>query len=171
MSRLLLALMFLASWVCVTEVVSAKEEIAATPVQKTHARGQVVTLELIDAHREYQAAKLRMHEYRFVALPQQRRLLEQEAKSTEAEVALLKRRLRDYEPFLRVGDYSPVRTAAESHRLALLSAGQRLQQIKAEQRALMRLRRQQGQLYQLDVLRAATRMTLAKGALAQSMGK
>ena len=47
-------------------------------------------------------------------LPQHRQLLNQQVKATEAEIAMLKRRLRDYEPFLRVGDYSPARTAAAS---------------------------------------------------------
>ncbi len=155
MQRLSLLLMLLAGWVCAGEAVNAEE---------TSAVGQLASLDLIDAHREYQAAKLRMLEYRFVTLPQQRRLLDQQAKLAEAEIAMLRGRIRDYQPFLRVGEYSPVRTAAENHQLALLAAEQQLRQTKDDRRALSRLRRQQGQLYQLDVLRAATRLALAQRA-------
>lgn len=131
------------------------------------AAGPAVSLELIDAHRAYQAAKLRMHQYRFVSLPQQRQRLDQQSKLAEAEITVLERRLRDYQPFLRVGDYSPVRTAAENHQLALLATEQRLRQIKDSRIALLRLSRQQSQLYQLDVLRAATRRKLANQVLVQ----
>lgn len=171
MRHLMFSLMLFSGFVFAGEAVQAEEKLAKAPVQNVVSVGQVVTLDLIDAHREYQAAKLRMHEYRFVTLPQQRLLLDQQIKLTSAEIAVLNRRLRDYQPFLRVGDYSPVRTAAESHGLALIVAGQRLQQIKDGQRALLRLSRQQGQLYRLDVLRASTRMSLAKGALVQSLEK
>ncbi len=162
--RPLLLMSCLLSIVCTLFTVEA---YAAEP----GVTGQIVSLELIDAHREYQAAKLQLREYRFVAIPQRRRQLDQQSKYAAAEIAVLRRRLRDYQPFLRVGDYSPVRTAAESNRLALLETEQRLQQIKDEKLALLRRSRQQSQLYQLDLLRAATRMALAKQALIQSLDK
>ena len=106
----------------------------------------MLTVELIQAHLEYQQAKLRRHEYRFVSLPRQRRQLDNQIRLAEAEIAVLKRRLRDYRPFLRVGEYSPVRTAAESHQLSLIAAEQRLEQLKNDRIGLDRLTRQRNEL-------------------------
>jgi len=139
----------------------AEEAIVGVPVAKA-ASTQIVTLELIQAHQEYQLAKLRMHEYRFVTLPRQRRNFDDQIKFAKAEIAMLQRRLRDFRPFLLVGEYSPVRTAAEEHGLALLDAKQQLGRVKDQQAGLLRLTRQRNQLYQLDVLQAATRLALAR---------
>lgn len=146
----------------------AEETVVGVPTVQaavSPALSQIVTLELIQAHQEYQLAKLRMHEYRFVTLPQQRRNLEDQIKFAKAEIAVLNRRLRDYRPFLRVGEFSPVRTFAEDRRLALVDVEQRLGRLKNERIGLLRLTRQQNQLYQLDVLRAATRLALARRAV------
>ncbi|NOZ38962.1 MAG: hypothetical protein GXP24_01890 [Planctomycetes bacterium] len=143
----------------------AEETIVGVPTVQAavpSVRSQIVTIELIQAHQEYQLAKLRMHEYRFVTLPQQRRNLDDQIKFAEAEIAVLSRRLRDYRPFLRVGEYSPVRTAAQEHRLALVDVEQQLGRLKNERIGLLRLTRQHSQLYQLDVLRAATRLAMAR---------
>jgi len=139
----------------------AEETVVGVPVVQTIPT-QIVTLELIQAHQEYQLAKLRRQEYRFVTLPRQRRNLDNQIRFAKAEIVVMQRRLRDFRPFLRVGDYSAVRTAAEEHRLGLLVAEQRLQQLKGERLGLMRLTRQQNQLYQLEVLHAATRLALAR---------
>ncbi|NOY30427.1 MAG: hypothetical protein GXP28_09725 [Planctomycetes bacterium] len=151
----------------------AEEPVVGEPVAQaavSSARSQIVTVELIQAHHEYQLAKLRMHEYRFVTLPRQRRNLAEQTKFTEAEIAVLNRRLRDYRPFLRVGEYSPVRTAAQEHRLALMDAEQQLGRLKDERLGLLRLTRQYNQLYQLDVLQAATRLALARRAVEVQSG-
>ena len=145
---------------------SGEETVTGIPVRPPVA-GQIVSLQLIDAHREYQLAKLALHEYRFVTLPEQRRQLDDEIDLTRTELAVLDRRLRDYRPFLEVGDYSPVRTAAESHHLALVAAGQRLRHLQEQRIARLRLTRQQIQLYQLDIMRAAARMALARAELDQ----
>jgi len=146
----------------------AEEPAVGEPIAQvavSPALSQIVTVELIQAHREYQLAKLRMHEYRFVTLPRQRRNLAEQIKFTEAEIAVLHRRLRDYRPFLRVGEFSPVRTAVQEHRLALVDAEQQLGRLKDERLGLLRLTRQHSQLYQLDVLQAATRLALARRAV------
>jgi len=148
----------------VGDFLRAEETVVGVPVARV-APTQVLTVELIQAHQEYQLAKLRRHEYRFVTLPRHRRQLDDQVRLAEAEIAVLQRRLRDYRPFLRVGHYSPVRTFAESHSLALISAEQRLQQLKDERLGLFRLTRQHNQLYQLDVLQAATRLALARQAV------
>ena len=171
MRRLFFSLLVLGVIPSASYSVQAEETITSPQAEEAIPSGQIVTLELIDAHREYQAARMRLQEYRFVKLPQQRLLLDQHAKLTKTEIVMLKRRLHDYEPFLSVGEYSPVRTAAESHRLALLAAEQRLRQIEDGQRALLRLNRQQSQLYRLDVLRAATRIALERGEIARSLEK
>ena len=162
--RNFLAIAFLVTVALAGRSLQAEETIVGVPVARA-ASGQVLTVELIQAHQEYQLAKLRRHEYRFVTLPWQRRELDNQIKFSEAEIAVLHRRLRDYRPFLLVGDYSPVRTVAESDHLALIAARQRLGQLKNERVGLLRLTRQHNQLYQLDVLQAATRLALARRAV------
>lgn len=125
----------------------------------------VLTSELVAAHRAVELATLRWQQYRFATLPQQRRQLDAAVRSSEAEIQILQRRLRDYRPFLQTGRYSPVRTAAESHRLALLASEQKLAQLKEQRIALMRYTRQNAQLYQLDILQAATRLAAIQRAL------
>ena len=163
--RYLLAIGLTAASLLFTGLSTNAEEAVVGVETPSVPQGQVVTVDLIAAHREYQLAKLRMHEYRFVTLPRQRRFLDDQMEATRAEIALLHRRLRDYRPFLQVGQYSPVRTAAESHHLALIAAKQRLRQLEDERIAQLRLGRQQKEIYRLEVLQAAVRMALARKAV------
>lgn len=119
------------------------------------AKPIVLTPELIAAHRNYQQAQLKWRNYRFYKLPQQRKVLDQQVRLAEAEIRVLKRRVRDYRPFLQVGEFSPVRTAAENDRLALLETEQQLKLLRDQRIHLMRAGRQHGELYQLEVLRTA----------------
>ncbi len=121
-------------------------------------RRQVIAPELVEAYYALQSARLKVHEYQFVTLPAARRALDQEQRLAQAEIQILKSRLRDYRPFLRVGEYSPVRTAAQSHRLSLLAAEGRSRQLLDERIALMRSRRQQSRLYNLEALYAAAQL-------------
>jgi len=164
MMRNLIAVAFLASVAWAGHSLQAEETVVGVPAAQA-APEQVLTVELIQAHQEYRLAKLRRHEYRFVTLPQLRRELDNQIKYTEAEIAVLHRRLRDYRSFLQVGRFSPVDTAAENHQLALIAAEQRLGQLKNERVGLFRLTRQYNQLYQLDVLQAATRLAVARRAV------
>jgi len=123
-------------------------EIVAQPILVTH--------ELAEAYRGYQLAQLRWQQYRFVDLPRQRQQLDGQVRLLEAEIQVLRRRARDYRPFLQVGRYSPVRTAAENDRLSLLATEQALRFARDEQTNLMRYSRQTAQWFQLEVLRAAT---------------
>ena len=118
----------------------------------------VVTPELVEAHHAYQLAQLRLQQYRFVELPRQRQLLDGQVQLSESGIRVLRRRLRDYRPFLQVGRYSPVRTAAENDRLALEAAELELKLLRTERINLMRFSRQQSQLRQLEVLRTAIRV-------------
>ena len=129
-------------------------EVIATPI----AAQLVITPELIEAHHAHQLALLRWQQYRFVELPRQRQLLDGQARMLDSHISVLRRRQRDYRPFLRVGDYSPVRTAAENNGLALQSTELQRKLLKDEQINLMRYSRQNGQLYQLDVKRTAARV-------------
>ncbi len=140
--------------------VMATEEAAKTEdvVGAVVAAPIVITPELVKAHHAYQLARLRWQQYRFVELPRQRQLLDNEVRLNESEIHVLRRRLRDYRPFLQVGRYSPVRTAAENDRLALQATEQQLRLLKNERINLMRYSRQNGELYQLDVLRTAQRV-------------
>ncbi len=141
----------------ITSDLRAQEEAAVQPI---------VTPELVEAHHALLSARMQAQRYQFVTLPHERRSLDEQIKFASAEIKVLKRRLRDYRPFLRVGEYSPVRTAAESHRLALLAAEQRLRVLKDERIALMRLSRQQHQLNNLEVLHAAARLAALRNATA-----
>ena len=121
-------------------------------------RRQVIAPELVEAYYALQSARLQVHEYQFVTLPATRRALDQEQRLAQAEIQILSGRLRDYRPFLRVGQYSPVRTAAESHQLSLLAAEGRLQQLQDERIVLMRSSRKQYTLLNLEVLHAVARL-------------
>lgn len=125
----------------------------------------VITPELIEAQYALQLAQAKVRDYQFVELPAMRRELDNQVELAETEIAILSGRLRDYRPFLRVGEYSPVRTAAESHYLALRAAEQRLEQLKDARIALVRNTRQQFTLYNLEVLHAATRVAMLKQEL------
>ncbi len=133
---------------------STAEEVQAAPLPAPI----VLTPELIEAHHAYQLAQLRWQKYRFHQLPLQRQSLDQQVRDSEAAIRVLKRRLRDYRPFLQVGRYSPVRTAAENDELALQTLEQELSLLRTERINLMRFSRQNSQLYQLDVLRTAARV-------------
>jgi hypothetical protein len=86
---------------------------------------------------------------------------------TRLELAVLNRRLVDYRPFLRVGDYSPVRTAAENDFLTRHLTAQRHKQLQEADLALMRYSGEADELYQYDVLRAAVRVYAARAAQGQ----
>jgi len=118
----------------------------------------VITPELVEAHHAYQLAQLRLQQYRFVELPRERRLLDDQVRLAESEIRVLKSRVRDHRPFLQVGQYSPVRILAENDRLALQATQQLLRQVKDERINLMRYSHQNSQLYQLDVLRTVARV-------------
>ena len=134
------------------------EEFAEQVAGEAVANPVVITPELVEAHHAYQLAQLRWQQYRFVELPRQRQLLDAQVRLGESEAKVVKRRLRDYRPFLQVGRYSPVRPAAENDSLALQAAEQQLKLLKNERINLMRYSRQNAQLYQLDVLRTAARV-------------
>ena len=137
--------------VCAQE---ATEEVAGKPLPAPI----VITPELVEAHQAYQLAQLRWQQYRFVHLPRQRQLLDDRLHFGEAELQVLKRRQRDYRPFLQVGRYSPVETAAEDNALALLVAEQDVRKLRLDRINLMRYSRHEARQYQLDVLRTAARV-------------
>jgi hypothetical protein len=86
---------------------------------------------------------------------------------TGLEIAVLNRRLRDYGPVLRLGEYSPVRTAAENDLVTRNLAVQQLRQLQDEDIVLMRFSGETDELYQYDVLRAALRVRMAQSVLGQ----
>jgi len=140
--------------VCLLLLLSSASAVSAEEVVK----GQpVITPELVAAQQDLISARRQARDYQFVTLPAARRAIEEQKRLTTLEIQILRGRLRDYRPFLRVGEYSPVRTAAESHLLSLVAAEGRLRQIRDDQIALMRSSRQQLRLYNLEVLQAATR--------------
>ena len=143
-------LLSLCSWA------SAQEVVIGEPVHEP-ARLTVST-ELVDAHYAYEQAKLRLRQYRQVTLPQQRRTLDEQIRLGDREIQVLRRRLRDYRPFLEVDEFSPVRTAADSHRLTLLAAESRVRQLRDARLNQMRYTRQNYQLLKLEVLRAAVHL-------------
>lgn len=137
------------------------ETVSAQETQYT-----VLTPELVDAYREYALARQQLIRYRQVILPMKQQVLANASQQTKLELAVLNRRLADYQPFLAVGDYSPVRTAAENDLLTRNATAQRLRQIQEEEIALMRFRGETDELYQYDVLRAVMRIRAAQGLIA-----
>jgi hypothetical protein len=129
--------------------------------------GYQLTPELIDAYRDYAIARQQLIYYRQVTLPMKRQLVSDSKAQTKLELAILNRRLNDYAPFLAVGDYSPIRTAAENDVLTRNLAAQRLHQLEDADLALMRFSGGTDELYQYDVLRAAIRVRAAQAAAAQ----
>jgi hypothetical protein len=130
-------------------------------------QGVPLTLELVDAYREYAIARQQLVRYRRVILPMKRQAAADALQQTRLEIAVLNRRLRDYEPVLLVGDYSPVRTAAENDLLTRNLAAQRLRQLQDDDIALMRFSGETDEFYQYDVLRAALRVRAAQAMLGQ----
>ena len=126
-----------------------------------------LTPELVDAYREYAVARQQLIYYRQVTLPQKRQVITNATAQTQLELAVLNRRLVDYRPFLSVGDYSPVRTAAENELLLRNATAQRLRQCQDAEIALMRFGGERDELYQYDVLRAAIRVRQVQAALGQ----
>jgi hypothetical protein len=126
-----------------------------------------VTPELADAYREYALARQQLILYRQVTLPLKRQMLADAAQLAKLQVAVLDRRLADYRPFLAVGEYSPLRTAAENDLVAREHIAQRLRQFRDEELALMRFAGESDELYQYDVLRAALRVRAAHAVLGQ----
>jgi hypothetical protein len=140
---------------------SAQENLPSTPA------AVVLTPELVDAYRDYALARQQLIEYRQVTLPMKRQALADVSAQTRLELAVLNRRLGDYRPFLRVGDYSPVRTAAENDFLTRNLTAQQLKQLQEADLALMRYSGEADELYQYDVLRAAVQVYAARAAQGQ----
>ena len=118
----------------------------------------VITSKLVEAHMSLKAAQAQVRNYQHIVLPTARRALDEQIKLTQTEINVLSGRLRDYRQALHIGEFSPVRTAAESHLLALVDAQNRLRQLKDDRIALMRTTRQQYDMYNLEILRAAARL-------------
>lgn len=131
------------------------------------ATDYALTTELVDAYRDYAIARQQLIYYRQVTLPMKRQMVSDATAQTKLELAVLNRRLNDYQPFIAVGDYSPVRTAAEDVLLTRNAAAQRLRQLEDADLALMRFSRENDELYQYDVLRAFVRIRAAQAAAAQ----
>ena len=146
-------------------ILSASSSVAHS--QETVTTGWQLTPELVDAYREYAIARQQLIQYRQVTLPLKRQMITNATAQTRLEIAVLNRRLTDYQPFLAVGDYSPVRTAAENDLLTRNAAAQRLRQLQDADIALMRFSGESDELYQYDVVRAALRVRAAHAALGQ----
>lgn len=144
--------------VCILLVLALLSFAAPVHAEEQVAGQVVITPELVEAQYALQLARAQVRDYQFVTLPATRRALDEQIELAEVEIAVLSGRLRDYRPFLRVGEYSPVRTAAESHYLALVAAEGRLRQLQDAKIDLMRSSRQQYTLYNLQVLHARTRV-------------
>lgn len=152
--RSLLMIGLLVAWSTTACAQVSSEEVAGEALPPAI----VITPELVEAHQAYQLAQMRWQQYRFVDLPRQRQLLNDQLRFGEEQLKVLRRRNRDYRPFLRVGEYSPVRTAAEDNRLALLAVEQDVRRLRLERINLMRFSRHDARQYQLDVLRTAARV-------------
>ena len=154
---------------CTFALSNAQAEQPSEPVEgKPIPHVIQITPELVQAHLQHQRAVLKWHQFQYVELPRQRRLLDDQVRLLETEIALLKRRARDYRPVLRVGRYSPAQTAAENNQLSLQYAESQLRLLKDERLQHARLSRQQARLCQLEAIRAATVVNLMINAARNS---
>lgn len=148
------------SLVCLVIVLAAGWGRAHEPV----GLGTFVTPELATAYRDNAVARQQLIRYRQVTLPLKRQAVAAAIEQTRWEIALLNRRLRDYAPALRVGEFSPARTAAENDMVYLNAALQHLRMLQDEEIALMRFSGATDELYQYDVVRAELRVQAARAA-------
>lgn len=135
--------------------------------QEVVGQGVPLSLELVDAYRDYAIARQQLVRYRQVTLPMKRQAAADAIDQTQFEIAVLNRRLRDYVPVLRLGEFTPVQTAAENDLLTRNLAVQRLRQLQDDEIALVRFSGESDELYQYDVLRAALRVRMARAAFGQ----
>jgi hypothetical protein len=152
--------------VCYLLVVALLSFASAVQAEEQVEGRVVITPKLVEAQYALQLARAQVRDYQFVTLPATRRALDDQVELAQTEIDILAGRLRDYRPFLRVGEYSPVRTAAESHYLAYVAAQQRLEQLQVARIDLMRSTRQQYTLYNLQVLHAMARVAELQNELA-----
>lgn len=115
-------------------------------------------VEVLAAYLDYATARQNLIEYRQVVVPRERQSVADASEITAAQIRILQRRLADYRPFLAVGEYSPVRTAAENDALALKVAGQNLRHLQDARIAQMRFAGNPDRLYQQQLLLAAYRL-------------
>lgn len=130
--------------------------------QENVGQGVVLTPELVEAYREYAIARHQLIRYRQVTLPAKRQTISAAIDQARWEIAILNRRLRDYGPALRLGEHSPVRTAAENDFLARNLTADRLRQLEDAEIALMRFSGAADELYQYDLLRAVLQVQAAR---------
>jgi hypothetical protein len=142
---------------CLLMFVSSGSWSAVRAAEEVESR-ITISSELVAAQHSLLLARRQAHDYQFVTLPAARRALDEHKRLATLEIQILRGRLYDYRPFLRVGEYSPVRTAAESHLLSLVAVEGRLRTLRDDRIALMRSSRQQQRLYSLEVLHAAAQL-------------
>lgn len=145
--------------------VYAQEPVLIDPREPQETPRLILDQQWLAAYQDYRQAYFHMQQYRHTVLPEQRRFLDEQIELTEKEIEVLRRRLRDYRPFLRVDEYSPVRTAAESYELELLAAEQSLRHLKDKRIALMRTKLATYRHYQLEALEAAQRLLAIQRSL------
>ena len=149
---------------CLLWLLSIGTTVCAAEPAALQIGGTTLTPELVSAYRDLAVARQRLVNYRQSTLPQQRQDLQDATHMLSLRAQILRRRLADYEPFLAVGDYSPVRTAAENDWLELRHTEQRLQQVREQELTQMRQSGTCDDLYVYDVLLAALRVRAASSS-------
>jgi len=153
----------LSSW-CSTSSAAGVGEVGELPepLPQTAPVAPAISVDLVDAMVEWETARQQLIEYRQITLPSKRRALDDAIRQAEAELRIVNRRIRDYRPFLRVGDYSAVRLDAEYADMGRMEIEQELRELREARIHLMRFSHQTDQLYQLELLRAALRVRAAQ---------
>lgn len=115
-------------------------------------------VEVLAAYLDYATARQNLIEYRQITVPQQRQRVADASEIAAAQIRSLERRLADYRPVLAVGEFSPVRNAAENDALALKVVQQNLRQLQDARIAQMRYAGNADRLYQQQLLLATYRL-------------
>lgn len=112
----------------------------------------------IAAQRDYEATVLRLRMYRNAEYPQRLRHLEAEMKLSDAEIAELRRRLRDYEPFQRFSTGNPLPITTAYTRIALQETQRYRREVREAYLSWQRYHADRMRLLELDVAAAQARV-------------
>jgi hypothetical protein len=135
-----------------------------------HAQNDSYANEIAEARRELQLAKIEFRDYWHVEYPRIRRHLDAQIQLTEAEIRIIKERLRMYRPFDRFSTGSAVSWALQDLRMCLLAAELRLRDLWAERSNFIRFRTPEWRILEARVHDARWRVAELEAAAEQARG-
>jgi hypothetical protein len=133
-----------------------------------HAQDVSYANEIAAARRELKLAKLEFRDYWHVEYPRVRRHLDAQIQLTEAEVRVIKERIRMYRPFDRFSTGSAVSWALQDLWMCLQAAELRLRDLRAERSNFIRFRTPEWRILEARVHDARWRVAELEAAAEQA---